>query len=379
MANTGNIFPQTGENNAGIGATAWTNPGNVVSDNGTDATCNAAASSQYLISRNFPLSSVPVNATVDGILVRAEVSEHSTATEPLRAQLQDAGGVLFGSPKSTSNQGSISGTAKAVYTWGGIADLWGATITPAILHDPDFGVRHWFVTAHDVRIDYTTIQVEFTNATYDIAASTDAALALSLSKGIVASAASETDAALALEWGESATEVQIGLATEADAALSLSFYKSMGFGSTVEVDAAINSAVAKYFAVGISSEADSAPLVVNQDGGNMAAATDQQVQTYVNERLRVRAEQFRAINLAMTDDKIAITDVYDACEPAVSATWDDERTDGPPRLLTAQDVLVYNTILALWPKFRDGTATAQDVADFAANWPTFQTACVRAL
>lgn len=111
----------------------------------------------------------------------------------------------------------------------------------------------------------------------------------------------------------------------------------------------------------------------------MAAATDQQVQQYVNERLRVRAEQFRAINNALNDDKLALNDVYDACDPPNEATWTDDRNDGPPRLLTAQDVLVYNTIISMWQKFRDGTATLDDVAAFAANWATFQTACVRAV
>jgi predicted TPR repeat methyltransferase len=109
----------------------------------------------------------------------------------------------------------------------------------------------------------------------------------------------------------------------------------------------------------------------------MPAATDKQVQTYVNDRLRPRAEQFRALVLACADDRAAINDVYDACEPANQATWTDNRTDGPPRLLTAQDVLTFNTILYVLAKIVAGTATAQDVADFAANWATFQSACVR--
>ena len=45
MASTGNVFAGTGENNAGIGATAWTSPGSVTADDAADATCNAAASS----------------------------------------------------------------------------------------------------------------------------------------------------------------------------------------------------------------------------------------------------------------------------------------------------------------------------------------------
>lgn len=109
----------------------------------------------------------------------------------------------------------------------------------------------------------------------------------------------------------------------------------------------------------------------------MPVATNQQVQTYVNERIRPRAEQFRALVASLADDRLAIDDVYAA---AVQPTnWTDLRSDGPPHLLGLADVLVYNSIAALHGKFVAGTATAQDVTDFAANWPVFQRACTRAI
>src|SRR5687767_7629174 len=116
MASTGNIFPGTGESNNGIGATAWSAPTAIVSDNATDASCNAAASSQYLVARNFDFSSIPAGATIVGITVRIEASESSGGTEALLARLQDETGTLVGSAKAAANEGNISGTAKAVYT-----------------------------------------------------------------------------------------------------------------------------------------------------------------------------------------------------------------------------------------------------------------------
>jgi hypothetical protein len=157
MSTTGNVFPGVGENNAGIGATAWTNPGTITLDNTSDATCNAAASSQYLVARSFDFSSIPDDAVIVGITVRAEASEHSTGTESLFAQLQNETGTLVGSSKSQT----VSGTGKAVYTYGGAADVWGATLTPAIIKDADFGVRFWFTSAHDVRVDFVTMAVEY--------------------------------------------------------------------------------------------------------------------------------------------------------------------------------------------------------------------------
>lgn len=157
MSTTGNVFPGVGENNAGIGATAWTNPGTITLDNATDATCNAAASSQYLVARSFDFSSIPDDAVIVGITVRAEASEHSTGTESLFAQLQNESGTLVGSSQSQN----VSGTGKTVYTYGGTADVWGATLTPAIVKDADFGVRFWFTSAHDVRVDFVTMAVEY--------------------------------------------------------------------------------------------------------------------------------------------------------------------------------------------------------------------------
>ena len=110
----------------------------------------------------------------------------------------------------------------------------------------------------------------------------------------------------------------------------------------------------------------------------VAMATDQQVQTYVNERLRVRAEQFRALVNACRDDKLAIEDIYQNVAQQ-NPTWTDNRTDGPPSLLDSQDVLVYNTVLTRFLNFVDGTLTDQTKNEFGVQWPVFQQACVRSV
>ncbi len=157
MASTGNVFPGTGESVL-RGATGWTNPGNIVSDNATDATCNGPGS-DYLVARNFNFSVIPAGAVIQGVTVRVEASEHSAGTEVLNAQLQDDSATLVGSAKSNI---TVSGTGKAVYTTGGTADTWGASLTRAIVQDADFGVRLWFTTSHDVRIDFVTMAIEYT-------------------------------------------------------------------------------------------------------------------------------------------------------------------------------------------------------------------------
>lgn len=105
------------------------------------------------------------------------------------------------------------------------------------------------------------------------------------------------------------------------------------------------------------------------------AANDVQMQHYADERIRVRAEQFRALINSCRDDKSSIDAVYDRA--ANGAAWSDSRTDGPPKLLASQDVLVFNAFISLFLKCIDGTATAQDVADMHSNLAVFQSACVR--
>lgn len=75
------------------------------------------------------------------------------------------------------------------------------------------------------------------------------------------------------------------------------------------------------------------------------AANNEQIQSFVDERIRVRAEQIRALYLAMKDDRAAIDDVYAALN-VQEPTWSDTRSDGPPHLLDASDVLAMNSFCA---------------------------------
>jgi len=104
-------------------------------------------------------------------------------------------------------------------------------------------------------------------------------------------------------------------------------------------------------------------------------ASDAQVQAYTDQRVRVRAEQFRSLINACRDDKAAIDSIYDRC--ANGAAWSDARTDGPPKLLASQDVLTFNAFISLFLACIDGTAQTADVQQLHANLAPFQAACVR--
>lgn len=273
MANTGNIFPGTGENNAGIGATAWVSPGNIVSDNATDSTCTAAASSQYLVARNFNFASVPTNATIAGIVVRIEASESSTGAETLNAKIQDDTGALVGDTKTAS----INGTSKTVYTYGTTSDVWTSAPTGNKVHDADWGVRFWYTTAHNIAVDYVTMALEYTVPGPGIATQTNTALGLGKVKSKATGVATEADTARALSLLRLA-----GRANETDSALALGklkrkaadFAQEMDHCACIrilvtkatEADAAQSLAWVKVRATGTATETDGA-LALSEGGG----------------------------------------------------------------------------------------------------------------
>jgi hypothetical protein len=111
-------------------------------------------------------------------------------------------------------------------------------------------------------------------------------------------------------------------------------------------------------------------------------ATDIQMQTFANERVRPFAEHFRAVLIEARDHKSSIDDVYDRADGG--ALWNDSRTDGPPHLLKAgtgaspDDVLNFNTFITALTDIIDGVGTdATNAASLRSSWAVLVDACVR--
>lgn len=158
MASTGNQLPTVGANVDRAANTAWTNPGNVVSDNATDAT--VVVPSDYLVTSGYPFSGIPDAATILGVTVRVEASESGSGTSTYVPQLHsDTTPTLIGAAKSAV---TVSGATKVISTNGGTADLWSATLTPAIVKAAGFGVSIWSTdTVNTLAIDFVTIAIEY--------------------------------------------------------------------------------------------------------------------------------------------------------------------------------------------------------------------------
>lgn len=268
MSSTGNVFPGTGANDAGIGATAWVTPGNITADDTVNASCTAAASSQYLVAKNFNFSAVPVNATIAGITVRIEAAESSTGSETLNARIQDEGGALTGTGKTAS----INGTSPTVYTLGSTSDVWSATPTGAKVHDADWGVRFWYTTAHNMTVDYVTMALEYTVPGLGTATETDTALPLTDKKIGALGIAAEADAAVALVG----KKVQaLGVATSTEQAFPLTGKKIGALGLAAETAAALALTALKKSVWGLALETDEAFALSGSSGGGEPAASTQ--------------------------------------------------------------------------------------------------------
>lgn len=114
----------------------------------------------------------------------------------------------------------------------------------------------------------------------------------------------------------------------------------------------------------------------------MPEATNIQMQTYADSRIRPRAELIRDLKAFLSDDKLAIDDEY--ARATGTNQWADARADGPPHLLAAgnaanpNDFTNYNLFCDLFNKFLTGTfANVTEANSAAAAWTVLQKACVR--
>lgn len=162
------IGPTTGGATAsqgtGSAAGAWVNPANAAAVDGVYTTQNIAASTvspNSLIVANFG-SAIPVDATITGIEVK--ITRFAPAgIKDVTVRLQKAG-VSVGANKANVAATWPTTTITAVY--GGAADMWGTTWTPAEINAATFGVelnvQNVDLAPQIASVDAVTIVAHFT-------------------------------------------------------------------------------------------------------------------------------------------------------------------------------------------------------------------------
>lgn len=137
MADTGATYPQTaGTDGTGV---AWGDYDNIKVEAGyAYAILTLLGLSEHLRASNFGFS-IPSGATIDGVLAEINLQANSAnKIKDIDAFLVDENGSNFGDDQ---RKDEFFPTSPTTWEYGGSTDKWGASLTPAIINDVDFGVR----------------------------------------------------------------------------------------------------------------------------------------------------------------------------------------------------------------------------------------------
>jgi hypothetical protein len=173
VASSGPLYPGTAAtlSNAGSSenAEAWVNPGNIVSDNGTESTITAATYdspdiSQLLVASNFGFA-IPTRSTINGIIVEIDRRNSAGAASDNRVQL--AKGTAFANLVGSNLAAAATDwpTSTAVATYGGSGNLWGTTWTVAEINASTFAVMlsvQADAANTDIQVDFIRVTVHYT-------------------------------------------------------------------------------------------------------------------------------------------------------------------------------------------------------------------------
>lgn len=165
MATAGPNYAGTGANDAAVGVTAWSTPGNITaSDDSKATTASSNAQTNYLKATNFGFA-IPTDATIDGIEVSIErvkvgSGETSSCVDTV-VSLVIEGTVSGSNLADTVTQWP---TTDGVKTYGGASNLWGLTPTPSQLNASTSGAVLSATTAllTAARVDAITMTVYYT-------------------------------------------------------------------------------------------------------------------------------------------------------------------------------------------------------------------------
>ncbi len=157
-----------GDNDATAGTgTGWTTPGNIAGAGTASVSVAANATTNNLQGSGYGFA-IPSYATITGITVTISRSSSSTSTTTnLRDNVVSLvkGGTVQATNRASATQWSNTTLANATY--GGAADLWGSSWTPADINASNFGVvmsvtNLSTTTARTATVDFIRVTVTYT-------------------------------------------------------------------------------------------------------------------------------------------------------------------------------------------------------------------------
>lgn len=155
-----------GANSNDGGNVAWTNPGNITANDGTNsitATSSGSGTSQLLLADAFGFA-IPAGASIDGIIVSIDREESALSADAFdhTIRLLKAGTAVGDNKADTGTEWPVGDGAA---TYGGATDLWGTTWTVDDVNHADFGVlikASIGLMSRTAQVDYVEITVHYT-------------------------------------------------------------------------------------------------------------------------------------------------------------------------------------------------------------------------
>ena len=163
----GSLSPGTLANDASIGFTAWSNPGNAAVSDDVYATVTVitAGDSNYLAATNFGFA-IPADATINGIVAEVQKKGTSVSDNVIDLAVRIIKGGAIGSTDKASATAWPDSEAYSQY--GSTSDLWGETWAYSDINGSTFGVAIAAQTAslggETASVDHIRITVYYTAA-----------------------------------------------------------------------------------------------------------------------------------------------------------------------------------------------------------------------
>lgn len=170
MASTGAKLPTSGTSVSASpwSDNAWSSPGNVTAIDSTYASVTASTfdtndQTTRLRCVGFDFSSIPDGSTINGISVTIHNADYANGSGSIDLAQLVEGGTPLGDNKYATPQALT--TTPTDYSLGGTSDVWGATLTAAIVKSATFGIDLGCLSTAantDVFIDAVEMTVEYT-------------------------------------------------------------------------------------------------------------------------------------------------------------------------------------------------------------------------
>lgn len=160
MATTAALIAGTGANVAGIGTTAWTNPGNITASDDTRATCAGAVVSNWLTATNFTMTTLPDDAAITRLIATVEGSYSGGTGVSITAATMIVAGAVAGNQLTLAQAFT---TTDASYSFDLLPGTVGVAITAALLKTSTtgFAISTTGVGVTASRVDAMYLTVEY--------------------------------------------------------------------------------------------------------------------------------------------------------------------------------------------------------------------------